>query len=160
MFPRDAAGAAFVTGVTFALAVSGLGFAIAFLAARGCFGAETGVFDFAFLAGFLIDEGFLIDFLEALFAADFFAGFFAVFFAFFAAVLLFLARFFDAAALAARGDSFFVFFFFEVFFLEATANSFMAQTRWLGLMVSGALYRVASASSPNTEKTSGFRSRL
>jgi hypothetical protein len=154
VFPRDAAGAAFITGVTFALALSGLVFVTAFLAARGRFGAETGLFDAAFL------EGFLIDFLEALFAADFFAGFFAVFFTFFAAVLLFWARFFDAAALAARGDSFFVFVFLEVFFLEATTNSFMAQTRLSGLMFSGAPYRVASASSPNTEKTSGFRSRL
>jgi len=98
------------------------------LAARGCFGAETGVPDFAFL------EGFLIDCLEAFFVAGFFAVFFAVFFAaFFAAVLLFLARFFDTEALAARGDTFLVFFFFEMFFLEATANSFMAQTRLSGL---------------------------
>jgi hypothetical protein len=101
------------------------------LAARGCFDAETGVTDFAFL------EGSLIDFLEAFFVAGFFAGFFAVFFAaflaFFAAELVFWARFFDTAALAARGDTFLVFFFFEMFFLEATANSFMAQTRLSGL---------------------------
>ncbi len=36
----------------------------------------------------------------------------------------------------------------------------IAQTRLLGMPASERGYRVASASSPNTEKTSGFRSRL
>src|ERR1700716_2242679 len=41
-------------------------------------------------------------------------------FAFFTAALLFFARFFDAAVLAARCDTFLVFFFFEGFFLATT----------------------------------------
>ena len=114
----------------------GFGFAFVFLITPVCFGTETGFFDFVFCAGFPAD------FLGAFFAAGFLAAFFAVFFAvflaaFFAAFLAFFAagllfeRFFEAVALAARGDTFFAFFFFEGFFLKATTNSFRAQTNCL-----------------------------
>jgi ABC-type phosphate transport system permease subunit len=122
----------------------GFGFAFVFLTTRVCFGAETGFFDFVLFADFLADffgDFFAAGFLAAFFAvflvvflvvflAVFFAAFFAVFLAFFAAGPLFV-RFFEAAALAARGDTFFAFFFFEGFFLKATTNSFMAQTNCL-----------------------------
>ena len=115
----------------------GFGFALVFLTTRVCFGTETGFFDFVFFADFPAD------FFGAFSAASFLAAFFAVFLAvllavflavFFAAFLAFFAaglffeRFFEAVALAARGDTFFAFFFFEGFFLKATTNSFMAQT--------------------------------
>jgi hypothetical protein len=107
----------------------GFGFAFVFLTTRVCFGTETGFFDFVFFADFPVD--FFGAFSAAGFLAAFFAVFLAVFFAaflaFFAAGLLFV-RFFEAVALAARGDTFFAFFFFEGFFLKATTNSFMAQT--------------------------------
>ena len=119
----------------------GFGFAFVLLTTRVCFGAETGFFDFVFFAdipagffGAISAAGFAARFLAAFFAvflavllAVFFAAFFAVFLAFFAEGLLFV-RFFEAAALAALGDTFFAFFFFEGFFLKATTNSFMAQT--------------------------------
>src|SRR5260370_4943276 len=97
-------------------------------------------------------------------AALFFLFLFIPFLAFFARRLLLCARFFTADAFAALARAglrvFFAFRFPEDFFLGvATTNSFMAQTGLLGLIVGGA-YRVASASRPNTEKTSGFRSRL
>jgi hypothetical protein len=103
----------------------GFGFAFVFLTTRVCFGTETGFFDFVFFADFPAD--FFAAFFAAGFLADFFAAFFAAFLALFAAGLLFV-RFFEAAALAALGDTFFAFFFFEGFFLKATTNSFMAQT--------------------------------
>ena len=106
----------------FVLEEPGFGFALVSLTTRVCFDTETGFFDFVFFADFL--AGFFV----AFFAAGFLAAFFAVFFAFFAAGLLF-DRFFEA--LAARGDTFFAFFFFEGFFLKATTNSFMAQTNCL-----------------------------
>ncbi|MDP1883168.1 MAG: hypothetical protein Q8K88_09840, partial [Bradyrhizobium sp.] len=76
-----------------------------------------------------------------------------------------LARFFTAAALLARTRealrAFFVFGFLEAFFLGvATTISFIAQTGLPGGDRARDAYRVASASIPNTEKTSGFRSRL
>src|SRR6266853_688782 len=105
------------------------------------------------------DNGFLGTF----FAAVFFTVFLAIFLAFFTERLPVLARVFDAAALTARlGDlrAFFAPRFLAVFFLAvATTISFTAQTRLSGI-IAGGVYRVASASSPNTEKTSGFRSRL
>jgi hypothetical protein len=106
-----------------------------FFGALGCVGAEPCGFDFAFFAGFLID--FL--------AAFFVTGFFAVFLRPLTAGLLFLARFFDAAALVvrARGDLPTLFAFLpEVFFLGvATTNSFMAQTGLSGLIIGAALPR-------------------
>ena len=125
----------------FVFAGPGFSFALVFLTTRVCFGTETGFFDFVFFADFPADffgafsaAGFAAGFLAAFFTvflavllAVFFAAFFAVFLAFFAAGLLFV-RFFEAAALAARGDTFFAFFFFEGFFLKATTNSFRAQT--------------------------------
>src|SRR5882757_413607 len=115
-----------------------------------------------FLVGFL--DGFLGTFFAAVFFAVFLALFVAAFLAFFTKRLLVLARVFDAAALAVRalGDlrAFFAPRFLAVFFLAvATTISFIAQTRLSGI-IAGGVYRVASASSPNTEKTSGFRSRL
>jgi hypothetical protein len=102
-------------------------------------GAEARFFDFVFLAAFLTD------FLAAFFAVGFFAAFFAAFFAFLTTRLLFLARFFDAAALVVRtrgGLRTFFAFFPEVFFLGvATTNSFMARTGLLGLISGGALPR-------------------
>jgi hypothetical protein len=74
-----------------------------------------------------------------------------------------LTRFFAALAVRARGALRAVFaLFFTVFFLRvATTNSFVAQIKiiWI-ICLKRKLYRVASASIPNTEKTSGFRSRL
>jgi hypothetical protein len=124
----------------FVFVMSGFGLAFVFLTMRVCFGTETGFFDFVLFADFLADffgdffaAGFPAAFFAAflvVFLAVFFAAFFAVFLAFFAAGPLFV-RFFEAAALAARGDTFFAFFFFEGFFLKATTNSFMAQTNCL-----------------------------
>ena len=117
MLPRGEAAAGFAVAAAFFLATGAFGFAPVFLTAIFCFGAETGVFAFAFFADFLTD------FLAVFFAADFLAVFFAFltsFFAFFTAALLFFARFFDAAVLAARCDTFLVFFFFEGFFLATT----------------------------------------
>src|SRR6266851_2552805 len=110
MLPREeaAAGLALATGFSVAMAV--FVFAPVVLTALSCFGAETGFFGFAFFAGF--PNGFLAVFFAAVV--------FAVFFDFFAATLVFLARFFEAAALAA--ETFFAFFFFEGFF-RATTNS-------------------------------------
>src|SRR6267154_1826729 len=133
------------------------------------FAVAMGLFDLAF-DDFV--DGVLDGFLGAFFAAVFFtacfavflAAFFTVFLAFFTERLLVLARVFDAAALAVRalGDlrAFFAPRVLAVFFLAvATTISFIAQTRLSGI-IAGGVYRVASASSPNTEKTSGFRSRL
>src|SRR5216684_1530927 len=138
MFPRGEAGAGFAAGPAL-LAVMVFGFRDFFGTLVGS-GAETRCFDFVFFAAFLTD------FLAAFFTAGFLAAFFAAFFAFLATALLFLARFFDAAALVdrARGGlrAFFAFFFPEVFFLGvATTNSFMAQTGLLGLISGGALPR-------------------
>src|SRR5882762_1414778 len=108
MLPRGEAAAGFAVAAAFFLATGAFGFAPVFLTAIFCFGAETGVFAFAFFADFLTD-----------FLAVFFA-FLTGFFAFFTAALLFFARFFDAAVLAARCDTFLAFFFFEGFFLATT----------------------------------------
>src|SRR6266851_3943015 len=134
MFPRGEAGEGFATGPAL-LVVVVFGFRDFFGTLVGS-GAETRLFDFVFFAAFLIDFP----------AAFFTAGFLAAFFAFLTTALLFLARFFDAAALVdrARGGlrAFFAFFFPEVFFLGvATTNSFMAQTGLLGLISGGALPR-------------------
>src|SRR6266404_402132 len=109
MFPRAEAGAGFAAGPALPVVASVFGFPD-FFATLVCSGAETCFFDFVFLA------------------TDFFAAFFALL----TTRLLFLARFFDAAALVVRprGDlrTFFA-FFPGVFFLGvATTNSFMAQT--------------------------------
>src|ERR1700716_2620353 len=132
MFPRGEAGAGFAAGAALLVAALVFGFPDVF-GTLVCLGAETRFFDFVFFAAFLTD------FLPAFFVA----GFFAALFAFPTTRLLFLARFFDAAALVvrARGDlrTFFA-FFPEVFFLGvATTNSFMAQTGLLGLIIGGAL---------------------
>jgi hypothetical protein len=125
-------------------------------------GAETGFVEL------VLDADCFGDFFARVFAAGCFAAFFTVFLAdffaaflvFFTTRLLFFAVFF-AAALAERPRCefcFLAFFFFEVFFFGvATTNSFK-KLSGLRILLSG--YRVASASSPNTEKTSGFRSRL
>src|ERR1700687_2905949 len=132
MFPRDETGAGLAVGPALLVVAPVFGFR-EFFGMLVCLGTETRFFDFVFFAAFLTD--FL--------AAFFVAGFFAVFFAFLTTRLLFLARFFDAAALVvrARGDlrTFFA-FFPEVFFLGvATTNSFMAQTGLLGLIIGAAL---------------------
>jgi hypothetical protein len=160
------AAGAFARGLTtFGLLGAAGGFATGTV---GCFGDSAGFFD-AVLIDFF--EDFVEDFLAAFFAPAFFfaflpdffaAGFFTAFFIFLAGALFafvaatFLARFFDAALAAAT----FAFFFFEGFFLVATANSFVAQNGIIGIDRMRQRYRVASASIPNTEKTSGFRSRL
>jgi hypothetical protein len=119
MFPRDAAGTGAAVGTAFALVTPDLGFALAALAACGCFGAEAG------FPGFVFFADVLTDFLEAFFATDFLEDFLANVFAdlFVLLAVAFFARFFDAAALATRGDTFLVFFLFEGFFLAATTNS-------------------------------------
>jgi hypothetical protein len=119
MFPRGEAGAGFAAGPALLVVTSVFGFPD-FFGTLVCLGVETGFFDFVFFAAFLTD------FLAAFFVAGFFAGCFA----FLTTRLLFLALFFDAAALVvrARGDlrRFFA-FFPEVFFLgAATTNSFRA----------------------------------
>jgi hypothetical protein len=87
-----------------------------------------------------------------------------VFLAFFAPRFTVFARFFCADALAELRDVrvFFALRFLTVFFLAfATTNSFYRSNKIVGgTITSAAPQRVASASSPNTEKTSGFRSRL
>src|SRR5882757_3252567 len=157
MLPREEAAAGLVAATAAFFTMVVFGFAPAFLTAISCFGAETGVV--AFFADFLTD--FLaVFFVAGFFAAFFFLAFLVIFFVFFAATLVFFARFFDAAVLAARCDTLFVFFFFEGF-LPATTNSLItARRRLTGLILKRSAYRVASASIPNTEKTSGFRSRL
>src|SRR6266481_1144618 len=185
MFSRDgaaaglAAGAGFAAGAVVLAGATAFGFRI-LAGALVCWGAEPGGFDAAFLFGaaFFADfvfADFLTDFLPDFFTAGFLAAFFdflvvfllvfllvflAAFLAvFFAAAVLFLARFFGAA-LAARGDTFFAFFFLEGFFLAATTNSFKCSNKLVGIDIRRSAYRVASASIENTEKTSGFRSRL
>jgi len=104
----------------------------ALAAVPGFVGAATAFFEVAFLADFVgaflaaffvFFTAFFAGFLAAAFFEPFFLPVLTVFFAFFAGVLAFCARFFDAAALTARCDPFFVFFFFEDFVLEATTNS-------------------------------------
>src|SRR5712672_625202 len=113
MLPRGEAAAGFAVATAFFLAMGAFGFASVFLRAIFCFGAETGFF-----------ADFLTDFLAAFFAAGFLAARFAfltaVFFAFLTATPVFLARLLFAAVLAARCDTFLVFFFFEGFFLATT----------------------------------------
>jgi hypothetical protein len=108
---------------------------------------------------------FATDFLPRLLADAFrvlFAVFFAVFFEAFLAVFLaaflafFAARFF-AATFPVRFAAFPVFFFFEAFLATAKILVDSNETSEWG---DGNAYRVASASIENTEKTSGFRSRL
>lgn len=159
-----------------------LGFVVVAFA-RVFAGAELCPRDAAFGADFLaaLPTAFFAAFLAGLFAELFFEGFPAVFFAafftvFFAAFLaavaagLLLARFFAAALPgcfdlpAFLADGFLAVFFGEVFFDEgflgvATTNSFNWSNGIAGQICSGR-YCVASASSPNTEKTSGFLSRL
>jgi hypothetical protein len=118
----------------------------------------------AFFAGF---RGAFFVALAGAFFAIFFAGFLAVFFAvfrveFFAAFLVAffatLAAFFTRVFAAAFTLCFaaLVFFFFDR--VLATANSLneLELDDWDDIDA----YRVASASIENTEKTSGFRSRL
>src|SRR5712671_3626863 len=112
MLPRGEAAAGFAVATAFFLAMGAFGFASVFLRAIFCFGAETGVFAF----------GFFADFSAAGFLAARFAFLTAVFFAVLTATPVFLARLLFAAVLAARCDTFLVFFFFEGFFL-ATTNS-------------------------------------
>src|SRR5215211_7841768 len=158
MLPREEAAAGLVAATASFFAMRVFGFVPAFLTAISCFGAKTGV------------VAFFADFLTVLLAVFFTAGFFAaflvffaflaIFFVFLAATLVFFARFFDATVLAARCDPFFVFFFFEGFLLATTNSLRTARRRLTGLILKRSAYRVASASIPNTEKTSGFRSRL
>jgi hypothetical protein len=121
----------------------------AFPAASVGIGAKTG-----------LAAVFFADFFAVFLAAGFFAAFFAVgFFAF----LAFFATRFLAAALAARLPffGFFEGFCFEDFFLAATTNSLnFCSNVSVGIGDPGNAYRVASESIENTEKTSGFRSRL
>ncbi len=133
----------------------------------------------AFAAAFLdvFFAAFLTAFLATFFAADVLAPVLALaaFFAFLIPRLPVLAaRDFAAAFLVARaGDAFFVFLaFLDDFFLAvATTESFADRNEIVGSLVRQMLlsdgclfrsgvYRVASASIENTEKTSGLRSRL
>src|SRR5258705_12939138 len=140
MFARGEAGAGFAAGPALPVVASVFGFTGFFATGVGS-GAEARFVDFVFLAVCLND------FLAVFFAVGFFAAFFAAFFAFLTTRLLFLARFFDAAALVvrARGDdlrTFFAFFPEGFFFLGvATTNSFMARTGLFGLISGGALPR-------------------
>src|SRR5260370_6138565 len=163
MVSRDGGGAGLAAGAGFAAGAVVLAGATAFgfrilAGALVCWGAEPGGFDAAFLFGaaFFADfvfADFLTDFLPDFFTAGFLAAFFdflvvfllvfllvflAAFLAvFFAAAVLFFARFFGAA-LAARGDTFFAFFFLEGFFLAATTHSFKCSNRLVGLISGGA----------------------
>src|SRR3979411_1502068 len=92
MFPRSEVGAGCAAGPALLVVAWVFGFPD-FFGTLVCSGIETRLFDFAFLAVFLTDL------LAGFFAAGFFAAFFAAFFAFLTTRLLFLARFFDAAAL-------------------------------------------------------------
>jgi hypothetical protein len=102
--------------------------------------------------------------LAAFFAAGFFAAlvadFLAAFFVFFATRLPFFAAAFLVAR--TRGDLRTFFVFLVVFFLAffATTDSFMTSSAIVGIDIERSVYPTASASIPNTEKTSGFRSRL
>src|ERR1700716_787319 len=135
---RGEAGAGFAAGAALLVVVSVSGFPDFFGTLVGS-GAETRFFDFACF------EDFLPDVLAAFFATGFFAGFMAAFLACLTTRLLFLTRFFDAAALVvrARGDlrTFFAFLPDGFFLGVATTNSFMAQTEFSGLIVGGALPR-------------------
>ena len=130
------------------------------MGAAGCLDVVVDFVALAFGADFLaaLLPRFFADFGADFFAAGFFAAFFTFlavdFFVFFATT--FLARFFAAALAVAT----FAFFFFEGFFLVATTNSFVTQSGIIRIDRIRNAYRVASASIPNTEKTSGFRSRL
>src|SRR5437879_11401472 len=137
----------------------------------GFFGAATAFLTTVFLAVFFAT--FLATFL-----ADFFAVFLGVFFAifpgaflaarfgvlpaFFTPRLLFAARFLAVAFLLALAGAalraFFALRFLEAFFLDvATANSLIvSQTKDDLDGCRAERYRVASASIPKTEKTSGF----
>jgi hypothetical protein len=166
MLPRDEA-ATVLTEVAFAGAATVVGL----LAAAG--GVET-----FFLRGlrgsafFFFAVAFLVDFLEpdpedflVLVATAFFARFFVAFLPFLAVRPLFFFTRFFAAALVTRAFCdlrfFFAFGFFEeLFFGVATTNSFDESNKIVGIDNRRRVYRVASASCPNTEKTSGFRSRL
>jgi hypothetical protein len=129
---------------------------------RGLRGAVLFFFKAAFLDDFL--EALPKDFL-VLAATAFFALFFVAFLPFFTARPLFFFTRFLAAALVTRAFCdlriFFAFRFFEeLFFGVATTNSFDGSNKIVGIDNRRRVYRVVSASSPNTEKTSGFRSRL
>src|SRR5260370_21840833 len=93
MFPRGDAGADSVARLALLVVAPVFG-CRDFFGALGCVGVEPRVFDFAFFAGFLTD--FL--------AAFFVTGFFAVFLPLLTTRLLFLARFFDAAASVVRAS--------------------------------------------------------
>lgn len=144
-------------------------------------------FAVVFLAAFFAT--FLTAFLATFFAVDFLAPVLALvaFFPFLVTrppFLVLVARDFAMAFLVARaGDAFFVFLaFFDDFFLAvATTESFADRNEIVGSVVRRmclrmsvfsdecafrqivfrlGVYRVASASIENTEKTSGLRSRL
>jgi hypothetical protein len=152
---------AFPGAATFVGSVAAVGgFETFFL--RGLRGAALFFFGAAFLDDFL--EAFPKDFL-ILVATAFFALFFVAFLPFFTARPLFFFTRFFAAALVTRAFCdlrfFFAFCFFEeLFFGVATTNSFDELNKIVGIDNQRRVYRVVSASSPNTEKTSGFRSRL
>jgi hypothetical protein len=158
MFSRDGAGAA-------AADSAAAGFFAAFFGVANNFDALGDLVFGGLVFGDLAfgDLAFATVFLPAFFAggllvalfADFFAALFAGFFA--ACLALFAARFFVVALPAARFAAFPVFFFFEDFL--ATAKILVGSNGMVGMDNCNA-YRVASASSENTEKTSGFRSRL
>ncbi|MFB9262512.1 hypothetical protein ACFFWD_04900 [Bradyrhizobium erythrophlei] len=156
-------GAALTAGAFGAAGFAGAG-ALAFVAVFA--GALAGAFFDAVFAGFF--GALLAVFLAVFFAADFLTAFFAVFLAFLATRPVLAERFLAAAFLVTRtGETFFVFFaFFFAVFLDdfvlavATTNSFADQIEIVGSAVRRSVYRVASASIENTEKTSGLRSRL
>jgi hypothetical protein len=173
MLPRSADGAE--TRAALGAAADGLGcfrtkvaFG-AFLAAGG-FGAAgfTGAGATAFAASFFgafaaFFGAFFTVVFAAFFAVAFLTVFLVVFFTFLTTrLLVFAARFFAVVFLVARaGEAFFVLaFFLDDFFLAATTDSFADQNKIVGIEVRRNVYRVASASIENTEKTSGLRSRL
>src|SRR5882672_1398172 len=137
--------AAFFFGVpTFALVPADNVFSatlVSFAAGLGLFGLLCD----DFLVGFL--DGFLGTFFAAGFFAVFLALFVAAFLAFFTKRLLVLVRLFRTALLGS-------------FLLSRRHHDFLYCSNATVGNNRRRVYRVASASSPNTEKTSGFRSRL
>lgn len=133
-----------------------------------CFGEAFAVFLTVFLTVFLATflAAFPVAFLASFFEPDFLTTFLAAFLAFFPTRPLFLATR-DLAApfcLMARagevGFVLFAFFLDDFFFAVATTESFVDRNEIVGSVVRRSVYRVASASIENTEKTSGLRSRL
>jgi hypothetical protein len=115
------------------------------LSATGGFDVEIALVAFAFCGAFF-----------AAFLATLFATFLATFLPGF--LVVFTPRFRLTRVLAATAPRRADFAFFDGFFLAPTTNSLFDLNEGFGMIKDA--YRVASASSENAEKTSGFRSRL